>query len=135
MKMNWWKRVCAGMLALGVSLIIGACGQGQEAEEPDNDVTVTYEVVGGGYIDGEEVQVVLLGESTTPVYAEANDGWVFVGWSDGYDNPYRSGDTVDKDTVITAYFEEIGAIEDGERPPSESEYGEPSAPDLGVSNE
>ena len=50
---------------------------------------VEYDCDGDGFITGEMFQIVNEGEDATGVLAEAEDGWAFVGWSDGWDNPYR----------------------------------------------
>ena len=97
----------------------GILNSGMEIINPNAnavpEILVIYEVDDdkGGYIDGAEDQVILLGEKTEPVYAVANDGWVFVGWSDGLTDPYREGDVVEEDTIFIAFFEEIEGDDNG----------------------
>ncbi|MBQ5926602.1 MAG: magnesium transporter [Clostridia bacterium] len=71
-------------------------------------IEITYEADDGGVINGEEVQVIIAGEKLSPVVAEAEDGWVFVEWSDGNGDPYRSDSKITEDTVFIAIFEEVG---------------------------
>ena len=52
------------------------------------------------------------GENATPVVAVAEDGWIFVRWSDGGKTTQRTDYAVTADLVVTAIFEEID--EDGE---------------------
>ena len=70
-------------------------------------VEITYEAEDGGVINGEEVQIVVSGEALTPVVAEAEDGYVFVEWSDGNGDPFRSDGKITEDTVFVAIFEQV----------------------------
>ncbi len=72
-----------------------------------NYIAVSYVVEEGGEIQGVADQLLLPGEDTTPVVAVAEDGWVFVGWDDGYEQPERSEKNVQEEMVFTAIFEEI----------------------------
>ena len=72
-----------------------------------NTITITYVAEDGGWIDGEEEQILEIGETPTAVVAEAEDGWMFVGWDDGYGDPYRWDKDVTEDAVFTAMYEEI----------------------------
>ena len=77
-------------------------------EEPINYVSVTYDVEGGGYIEGEADQLVVAGTDATTVIAVADDGYAFVEWSDGYNKPYRTDKKVEKDLEVYAIFEQGG---------------------------
>lgn len=103
--------VAPAMMVVCELAALGILNSGMEIINPDAnavpEILVTYEADEGGIIDGEEDQVILLGEKTAPVLAVADEGWVFVGWSDGYTDPYREGDVVQEDTIFTALFEEI----------------------------
>ena len=75
-------------------------------------VTVSYVVEEGGFINsasgiGEE-QILSPGQNAEPVTAEAEDGWVFVRWSDGSTNPGRTDRNITQNMIYTATFEEIG---------------------------
>lgn len=52
--------------------------------------TVEYIASEGGRIDGELSQTLLTGERTTYVTAIADEGYRFIGWSDGCTDSYRS---------------------------------------------
>lgn len=84
---------------------------------------VEYDCDGDGFITGEMFQIVYEGEDATGVLAEAEDGWAFVGWSDGWDNPYRQDKALVEDLKVTAIFMETEE-QDGEGEPGEGEPGE-----------
>ena len=52
-------------------------------------VTLKYQVVDGGYIDGDATQTLEKGQNGTQVTAIAYDGYRFVAWSDGLTEPTR----------------------------------------------
>ena len=79
----------------------------------DRYFNVSYLVEGGGDIEGEPEQPVLAGGDASPVVAVAEDGWVFVKWSDGIEDPARTDLNVTEDLTVTAIFEEIGEGGDG----------------------
>ena len=70
--------------------------------------TVTYLTDGGGDIEGEPDQTVASGADAKTVVAIAEDGWMFVRWSDGEKSPARTDRAIDADIEVTAIFEEIG---------------------------
>ena len=89
-----------GVIPSGPSLL--------DPEDPmENHIAVTYFVEEGGEIQGETDQLLLPGESTTPVVAVAEDGWMFVGWDDGGKNPERFETGVTEELYFVAIFEEI----------------------------
>lgn len=68
--------------------------------------TVTYKTNNdGGIISGNSVQQIYPGESTETVTAVANEGYRFIGWSDGVMTAERS-DSSDTDMEVIAIFEE-----------------------------
>ena len=69
--------------------------------------TVTYTAAEGGQIFGEAVQTVMSGMRTGQVVAVADEGYVFVGWSDGLTSEARS-DAAEEDLLLVALFEKIG---------------------------
>lgn len=100
---------CAGM-----TTVAGLAGTGViDSPEllPDKErekfCLVSYLAEGEGDIEGEPEQTLLLGEDATPVVAVADDGWIFVKWSDGLKNPARTDRKVLEDLSVTAVFEEI----------------------------
>ena len=93
-------------------------------EDPLADyIPVTYLVEGdeGGEIEGETDQLVAPGENATPVVAVADDGWMFVGWDDGLDNPERLDENIVQELVFFAIFEQI---EEGDGEAGEGAEGE-----------
>lgn len=106
------------VLGLGMTVVAGL-SQAGFLPSPDIDgsnkklfVSVSYQVDEGGEIFGETDQLIDPGADTTPVVAVAEDGWVFVRWSDGNRMPERSDVAVKEDLVVTAIFEELGTGED-----------------------
>lgn len=97
------------VLALSGKDIIPSGSQLLNPEDPmANYISVSYVIEEGGEIIGESDQLILIGEDTEPVVAVAEDGWMFVGWDDGNDNPERQDLDVSEDLVFVAMFEEIG---------------------------
>lgn len=95
--------------------------------EPIIEFEVSYFVEGGqgGIIEGEEFQIVAQGEAGSLVYASADDGWAFAGWSDGYADPYRQEDDVQVNMEIFALFEQLGESGDGQGEPSDQPPDQP----------
>lgn len=71
-------------------------------EEPK--ATVTYEAGMGGTIEGETVQIIDKGGSTTEVTAVPKEGYTFVQWSDGVKTPKRSDKNVPLSMSVRAVF-------------------------------
>lgn len=80
----------------------------EEEEEMIDYVSVTYEVEGGGYIYGEEFQLIPKGTNSFEVVAVADEGWEFIEWFDGYKKPARSDKNITEDVVFTAIFGQTG---------------------------
>ena len=88
-------------------------------EEEPNYVAVSYLVEGGGYIDGGDPEQLILrvdseGEAyekkTDTVTVVEEDGWMFMGWSDGYMQPTRSDSDLSEDLTVTAYLVQLAAM-------------------------
>lgn len=116
------------VLGLSENDIIPPGGEIILPDDPLEDhIPVTYLADEGGEIEGETDQLVPPGGSTTPVVAVADEGWMFVGWDDGNENPERSEDNVTVEWVFIAVFEEVF---DGEGDGSEDEStGKPGSPE------
>lgn len=108
--------IVAALVGSGMTTVVGLSEMGivpplQEIVNPEdpmaNYIAVSYMVEEGGEIEGITDQLLLPGESTTPVVAVAEDGWVFVGWDDGYAEPERFEENVTEEMVFIALFEEI----------------------------
>ena len=92
------------LILLCATLICAASCSKEPEEKDDNFVLVTYAVDGGGMIYTNDTQLIEKGASTESVTAVANDGWVFIGWDDGNENPTRMDKSITEDTVFTAIF-------------------------------
>ncbi len=100
--------------------------------------SVFYYADGNGMIVGEADQLVLSGENCNEVFALADDGYAFNGWSDGGEDAYRQDSYITEDVVLYAYFAELGDGSSGEGEgdgegedsdePSEGEDGEGGEP-------
>ena len=109
----------AGVVGLGMTTIsalssYGVIGSGSQVIGGNPNVVtyeVTYEVEGGGEIEGDSFQLIVEGENALPVLAVPEDGWVFVEWSDKKANPRRVDEAVKENFTVTAVFAEI---EDGD---------------------
>lgn len=75
--------------------------------------SVTYVAQTGGEIRGEADQLVLLGEDASPVTAEPESGWVFVGWDDGCSTATRWDKEVSANVTYTARFAKSNSAEGG----------------------
>ena len=73
----------------------------------NTELTVTYEAQEGGSIQGETVQTVYRGQSTTQVTAVAEEGYEFVKWDDGSTEASRSETNVQADQTYTAMFRKV----------------------------
>lgn len=119
------KKIYILLIAICLLLI---CSCGNEIIDTDSDqigdkitLTVEYQALEGGYIQGEAKQSA---ETTSglsvefkTVSAEANEGYIFVEWSDGNKNNTRS-DILSQNSTFTAIFEKqikitYGATEGG----------------------
>lgn len=99
----------------------------RESLEEDVYYEVCYEAGEGGIIIGEPFQLVKEGEDATPVSVAAEDGWVFVGWSDDVTDAYREDLEVYDHIMVTAEFMEAegdAKLESGDS--SEEEEGDQS---------
>ena len=89
-------------------------------------ISVKYIYDTGGQILGESIQKIKKGEGTKEVLALADDGYIFVGWSDGLNNPARIDKELYSDLEIKAIFKELdldlanGSIADNDLPDSSS---------------
>lgn len=102
-------------------------------------VTVSYVIEEGGYFEGDEEQIIVLGTDATTITAIADEGYMFKGWSDGGSNPTRTDAGIVENVVYIAEFVEVGDGEgdgdgdgDGEGDEPSDAPGEPS--DNGESN-
>ena len=71
------------------------------------EVIIVYNADDGGIVFGNLVQKIEMGEDCTQVYAVAETGYRFVGWSDGIKSSQRIDTGVEESKTITAQFEKI----------------------------
>lgn len=91
-------------------------------EDPPVYVPVSYIAEEGGEIDGEEEQLVLLGENAEPVVAIPEEGYTFEGWDDGFKKPTRNDKEITYPLVLTAIFLPID--EEGDDQGDDAPHGE-----------
>ena len=66
--------------------------------------TVQYQASKGGILIGETMQTVEKGSSGEMVIAIADEGYVFLCWSDGVMTPYRIDENVQRNISVSAVF-------------------------------
>ena len=98
----------------------------EEKDAIENTFHLTYGVKDsvGGRVDGELKQTVKGGEAGKTVQAVADDGYVFVGWTDGYVDATRTDADVKKDVTVNAVFVEIEDNEEDDETLEEKGEGE-----------
>ncbi len=101
--------------------------QRTETETDSSTFRLFYDVKDniGGRIDGELKQTVNDGESGKIVQAVADDGYVFVGWTDGYMDATRIDVEVSRNIVVNAIFVEIESDEEEDVAEEEKREGNP----------
>lgn len=82
--------------------------------DPLDKFTVEYIAEEGGYIAGESEQSVTQGQDSQKVLAVAEEGYVFLGWSDGSNDPSRVDKAVDRNITVKAVFIEVADDNDDE---------------------
>ena len=80
--------------------------------EPLPKYTLTYSAAKGGELIGETEQTVEQGSSGEMVIAVADEGFVFLGWSDGVATPYRVDEDVKRNVKVEARFAMMDAFKD-----------------------
>lgn len=105
----------------------------EEKTALENTFHLVYAVKGdiGGKVLGELEQSVKSGSTGKTVQAIADDGYFFIGWSDGYDDATRTDEDVNKDLFVSAIFVEIEANEEDDITTEEKNEGEPNSGNNG----
>lgn len=109
----------AGAIRSGVDIIRDITA------EPAVSYKVEYGVEGEGMIMGIATQKVYADEDALAVMAVPDAGYIFVGWSDGYDNAYRVDYRVNTDIEVYAIFEEAVDID-----PDDNDDNNPEPDDM-----
>ena len=126
-----------GMTAVAALSGAGIINSGKDVIDDIKDgqvksYTIEYEVDGDGVIEGDIVQSVVAGQNGTMVTAVALDGYAFLKWSDGLEDPVRCEVKVSEDMKLTAIFVELPEGEgegDGEgEGEGEGDQGDSEAP-------
>lgn len=101
------------LTALGILAGAGKIPYGKEliGSGADGSFEVVYSAEVGGWIIGEQRQTVKIGGATVAVRAVAENGFVFVGWSDGNTYPERYEDDVRSDMTFKAVFVKIDDVD------------------------
>ena len=113
--------------ALSDKSLLDLIREKKEEEEPlANTFHLTYGVKDdvGGRVDGELKQSVKGGDAGKTVQAVAEDGYVFIGWTDGYEDATRTDVDVKKDVTVNAVFVEIEANDEDDETEEEKGEGE-----------
>ena len=104
-----------------------------DPEDPMSQyVSVSYIVEEGGEIIGEADQILAPGGNATTVVAMPEDGWMFWGWDDGYDEPERTDVNITENLEFVAIFVELT---EGEIPEAGEGSGDDGAPTDGEGDE
>lgn len=127
--------VVAGVCSLGSTTVYalystGVMKSGMEMINAANEkdpVVYDVEYIAGenGKILGENVQRVYEGEDALAVMAIPEDGYIFVGWSDGYETAYRVDLEIKGDLEVTALFKEAADVD-----PDDDEENNPDPDDI-----
>lgn len=84
-----------------------------------NTFAITYTISEGGSISGDLHQTVEKGKNGTSVTAIADDDYIFIGWSDGYQHETRQEINVNSNINVCANFEK-------KKTPSSQKLNEPT---------
>ncbi len=131
---------CLGVGAYTVNALaeIGVVNSGVQilenmGKEDTDFFEVSYDIMGDGEIFGDMIQVVEDGEESAVVYANAAEGWAFVGWVDedgnaivDGDSPERMEENVKDNIYLIAVFQEVEYTDDPNAPPDPNGKGDPS---------
>ena len=115
------------ILSIFVMMLAGCDKKG--GGDNGNTVTVIYEVDGEGTIQGDREQTLEPGADATTVLAVAKDGWIFVGWDDGYLYPSRTDKGITESVTYVALFAEDGSGDYGDSF-EDSPEDAPEAPEI-----
>lgn len=117
--------VCTVVISVPITVVGGLFNLGiiQSPSAPNDPfeqfVAATYIAEDGGEIIGETDQLLYIGDDATTVTAVAADSYVFIGWSDGVQNPSRTDLKITEDLEVFAMFEMLdGDMEQGEGDPN-----------------
>lgn len=132
--------LCCVALIFGVGATVASLtsdssliGLIQERNEQKNILLNSFHLVysvndnSKGRVDGNLEQTIKNAENGTMVQAVAADGYVFIGWSDGYESATRIDEDVKKDISVNAIFVAIEDNEEQDETLEEQQEGNPSS--------
>ncbi len=97
----WW----IALTLLSVFIVNGCASLGSSSQSSNPEIlSVEYFADTGGTINGETSQTVEYGASAQSVVAVPNEGYEFIGWSDGVQTAIRNDNNVVEDISATALF-------------------------------
>lgn len=102
--------VAIAMTAIFVLSSLGILPSGSQIFNPPEYiyVSLSYYLNGkGGEIKGETEQSVLVGDDAQSVLAVADEGYMFIGWSDGLTSPTRQDKNVQENMAVYPRFVEM----------------------------
>lgn len=108
------KRICCLLSVIMVLFtVFSVCSCSKEQEPPPRTYKCSVRYLAGiyGHIEGEDYQEVMQGADASPVKAVANDGYLFVEWSDGNTSAERHDLAVAQSAQYTAKFRKISDTE------------------------
>ena len=108
------KRICCLLSVIMVLFtVFSVCSCSKEQEPPPRTYKCSVRYLAGiyGHIEGEDYQEVMQGADASPVKAVANDGYLFLEWSDGNTSAERHDLAVAKSAQYTAKFRKISDTE------------------------
>ncbi len=93
--------------------VFSVCSCSKEQEPPPRTYKCSVRYLAGicGHIEGEDYQEVMQGADASPVKAVANDGYLFLEWSDGNTSAERHDLAVAQSAQYTAKFRKISDTE------------------------
>lgn len=108
------KRICCLLSVIMVLFtVFSVCSCSKEQEPPPRTYKCSVRYLAGiyGHIEGDDYQEVMQGADASPVKAVANDGYLFLEWSDGNTSAERHDLAVAQSAQYTAKFRKISDTE------------------------
>ena len=102
MKRKLLKSIILVLLFSISVIVVSACNR-----PITNTYNVNYNATIGGFLSGDPDQLIKHGDNASSITAIANDGYVFVKWSDGVTDATRCDSNVISNINVTAEFEQI----------------------------
>ncbi len=88
-------------------VIVSACIRESGITAGEDSYSVIYSADEGGLVEGNSIQTVAQNQNAEQVTAVPDEGYYFVGWSDGITDATRTDYNISSDISVTAIFEKI----------------------------